>query len=140
MGFMTSKPVGNWMCCPGSPSSKQTAEDVWLCVQLLYSNRAQAYISMQRYEQAVQDCESSLRCKFSVKAALRRGTACQALGLWPEAADSFRAVLQREPHNMQAKAALKECEMALEGAAVDAEAAGVEGAAEPVPVDESAML
>lgn len=109
---------------------------MWL--QVLYSNRAQAYISMQRYEQAVQDCESSLRCKFSVKAALRRGTACQALGLWPEAADSFRAVLQREPHNMQAKAALKDCEMALEEPPVDA--AGMDGAAEPMPVDESSML
>lgn len=111
----------------------------WLCLQVLYSNRAQAYISMQRYELAVADCEASLRCKFSVKAALRRGTACQALGLWPEAADSFRAVLQREPHNMQAKASLKECEMALQEASVEAElVGGLEGT--EVAVDESALL
>jgi tetratricopeptide (TPR) repeat protein len=106
---------------------------------VLFSNRAQAYISLQRYEQAVQDCEASLRCKFSVKAALRRGTACQALGMWPEAADSFRAVLQREPHNLQAQYALKECEMALQEVSEEAEV-GLEGLGTTARVDESSML
>jgi tetratricopeptide (TPR) repeat protein len=90
------------------------------CVQVLYSNRAQAYISMQRFEAAIQDCEASLRSKFSVKAALRRGAACEALGLWAEACDSFRAVLQREPHNFQARSSLTECEAALADASAAA--------------------
>jgi hypothetical protein len=77
------------------------------------------------------DCERSLKLQFTVKAALRRGSAAVALGLWQEALASFRAVLAHEPHNRQAAEQVSLCE------AMQAEAdyTGQEG-----EVDESSLL
>eukprot|EP00892_Ulva_mutabilis_P011106 jgi/Ulvmu1/8368/UM042_0074.1 len=76
---------------------------------VLYSNRAQAHINLELFKAAISDCDSSLKCKFTPKAALRRGTACVALGRWRDAITSFEAVLSREPQNMQAQEQLQLC-------------------------------
>lgn len=100
------------------------------CVQVLYSNRAQAHINLEQFKAAIADCDQSLKCQFTPKAALRRGTACVALALWEDAITSFQAVLSREPHNIQATEQLQLCNDML-GNAMKTQAA---------VADESGML
>lgn len=78
-------------------------------LQVLYSNRAQAHINLELFREAISDCDQSLQCQFTPKAALRRGTACVALALWEDAITSFEAVLAREPKNTQAQEQVQLC-------------------------------
>ena len=78
-----------------------------------YSNRAMSYLKLEMYEQTISDCDSSIAVTWSAKAALRRGTARAAMGLWTEALDDFDAVVRSEPHNRAAVEQAEECRTML---------------------------
>ncbi|KAH1049759.1 hypothetical protein GYH30_020329 [Glycine max] len=71
-----------------------------------YSNRAQAYLGLGSYLQAVEDCTKAISLdKKNVKAYFRRGTARQMLGYYKEAIDDFKHALVLEPTNKRAASA-----------------------------------
>ncbi|KAG5030313.1 hypothetical protein JHK87_013827 [Glycine soja] len=71
-----------------------------------YSNRAQAYLELESYLQAVEDCTKAISLdKKNVKAYFRRGTARQMLGYYKEAIDDFKHALVLEPTNKRAASA-----------------------------------
>eukprot|EP00051_Salpingoeca_urceolata_P015868 m.207695 g.207695 ORF g.207695 m.207695 type:complete len:711 (+) comp18523_c0_seq15:72-2204(+) len=56
----------------------------------LYTNRAQAHLKLKHFRLARDNCDTAIRIdENNVKAHLRRGLACQALGLHEEALASF---------------------------------------------------
>ena len=58
-----------------------------------YSNRAMAYIKLEQFEQAEEDCNKALYFDArNAKALLRRGTARKGLGLYIEAQEDFEKV------------------------------------------------
>ncbi|CAI5469369.1 unnamed protein product [Closterium sp. Yama58-4] len=68
-----------------------------------YSNRAMAYLNLHNFEQVEADCTAALSLdKKNVKAMLRRGTAREMLGFYPEAFEDFSQALILEPTNKTA--------------------------------------
>ncbi|KAJ8391268.1 hypothetical protein AAFF_G00095350 [Aldrovandia affinis] len=64
----------------------------------LYTNRAQAYIKLQKYKEAIADCEWALRCdETCVKALVHMGRASQALRNYTEARACYQRILDIEP-------------------------------------------
>ena len=101
--------------------------------QVLYSNRAMAYLKLDQPELAMNDCVRSLKLAWSSKAAYRHGIAAQTLGMHDKALQSFQAVLAHEPKNKAAQDKVEECEELLrDGWAVEEGEAG--------PAEEEAML
>ncbi|KAK6960829.1 RNA polymerase II-associated protein 3 [Biomphalaria glabrata] len=75
---------------------------------LLLSNRAQAYLKLQKYTECDADCSLSLKYDpFYVKSYLRRSSARSALGRHAEALDDLKQALDIEPTNQEAKKALE---------------------------------
>ncbi|KAM9327425.1 RNA polymerase II-associated protein 3 isoform 2-T2 [Pholidichthys leucotaenia] len=70
---------------------------------LLPANRAMAYLKLERFKEAENDCTKAifLDCTYS-KAFARRGTARAALGKLEEARQDFQQLLKLEPGNKQA--------------------------------------
>merc|ERR1711991_1243787 len=65
---------------------------------VLYCNRAAAYMNMQKYTEAINDCHQSLaRDKQYVKALLRRGRAHRASGNFNSAITDFQNYLHSQP-------------------------------------------
>ena len=70
----------------------------------VYGNRALAFLSLDQYDLAEDDCNKCLRLNpTSVKALMRRGMARAHMNRLEEALGDFQRVLQLEPHNKQAK-------------------------------------
>ncbi|KAL0239202.1 hypothetical protein PCE1_004893 [Barthelona sp. PCE] len=65
---------------------------------VLYSNRAAAYINLQKATEALEDAESCIKCNPAfVKGFLRKATALKMLGRTPDAVDAIEAGLQIQP-------------------------------------------
>uniref|UniRef100_A0A8C5PKR1 Tetratricopeptide repeat protein 12 n=1 Tax=Leptobrachium leishanense TaxID=445787 RepID=A0A8C5PKR1_9ANUR len=67
-------------------------------MQVLYTNRAQAYINLERHRDAITDCEWALRCnKKCIKAYVHMGRAYMELKNYEEARRCYAKILQLEP-------------------------------------------
>ncbi|XP_077064643.1 tetratricopeptide repeat protein 12 isoform X1 [Siphateles boraxobius] len=67
-------------------------------MQALYTNRAQAFIKLKRYKEAISDCEWALRCnKKCIKAYIHMGKSHLALKDFPQSRISYRKILEIEP-------------------------------------------
>lgn len=68
-------------------------------MQVLYTNRAQAYIKLQEYERAISDCDWALRCDENcVKALFHMGKAYLALKQFSKARECYQKILATDPH------------------------------------------
>ncbi|KAM6933471.1 tetratricopeptide repeat protein 12 [Xenentodon cancila] len=66
-------------------------------MQTLYTNRAQAYIKLGRYNQAISDCEWALKCnERCIKAYLHMGKAYLRLKKYTEARNCFGKIMEIE--------------------------------------------
>ncbi|XP_034723713.1 tetratricopeptide repeat protein 12 isoform X1 [Etheostoma cragini] len=64
----------------------------------LYTNRAQAYIRLGKYKEAISDCEWALKCnERCIKAYLHMGKAYLALKKYNESRKSFEKIMEIEP-------------------------------------------
>ncbi|KAI4898101.1 hypothetical protein NFI96_001765 [Prochilodus magdalenae] len=83
-----------------------------LCIMVTaaaLNNRAQAEIKLQRWHDALNDCERVLQLEpQNTKALLRRATVHKQLGNLKMSHDDLSAVLHSEPHNMTAQRLLEE--------------------------------
>ncbi|XP_024864543.1 tetratricopeptide repeat protein 12 [Kryptolebias marmoratus] len=67
-------------------------------MQPLYTNRAQAYIKLKRYKEAIDDCEWALKCnERCIKAYLHMGKAYHGLKKYNEAKKCFEKIQEIEP-------------------------------------------
>ncbi|KAM7399474.1 hypothetical protein PAMP_018745 [Pampus punctatissimus] len=67
-------------------------------IQHLYTNRAQAYIKLEKYKEAINDCEWALKCnERCIKAYLHMGKAYFALKKYNESRDCFEKIVEIEP-------------------------------------------
>ncbi|KAM9359056.1 tetratricopeptide repeat protein 12 [Symphorus nematophorus] len=67
-------------------------------MQPLYTNRAQAYIKLGKYKEAISDCEWALKCnERCIKAYLHMGKAYLALKKYNESRNCFEKILEIEP-------------------------------------------
>ncbi|CAG6003358.1 unnamed protein product [Menidia menidia] len=67
-------------------------------MQPLYTNRAQAYIKLGRYKEAISDCEWALKCnERCIKAYVHMGKAYLGLKKYNEARNSFEKMQEIEP-------------------------------------------
>ncbi|XP_060776881.1 sperm-associated antigen 1 isoform X2 [Neoarius graeffei] len=74
-----------------------------------FNNRAQAEIKLQRWTDALRDCDAVLHIEtHNCKALLRRATVYTHLGKLQAAHDDLITVLQSEPHNITAQNLLQE--------------------------------
>ncbi|GLD57318.1 tetratricopeptide repeat protein 12 [Lates japonicus] len=67
-------------------------------MQPLYTNRAQAYIKLGRYSEAISDCEWALKCnERCTKAYVHMGKAYLELKKYNESRECFEKILEIEP-------------------------------------------
>nr|XP_046150872.1 tetratricopeptide repeat protein 12 isoform X1 [Oncorhynchus gorbuscha] len=67
-------------------------------MQPLYTNRAQSYIKLEKYKEAISDCEWALKCNDKcVKAYLHMGKAHLALKNYNESRMCYQKILEIEP-------------------------------------------
>ncbi|XP_029372794.1 tetratricopeptide repeat protein 12 isoform X2 [Echeneis naucrates] len=67
-------------------------------MQPLYTNRAQAYIKLGKYEEAIRDCEWALKCnERCIKAYLHMGKAYMELKKYMESRHCFEKIVEIEP-------------------------------------------
>lgn len=67
-------------------------------MQPLYTNRAQAYIKLGKYREAIGDCEWALKCNEKcTKAYLHMGKAYLALKSYNESRNCFEKIVEIEP-------------------------------------------
>ncbi|XDV32372.1 hypothetical protein PO909_003219 [Leuciscus waleckii] len=67
-------------------------------MQALYTNRAQAFIKLKRYKEAISDCEWALRCnKKCIKAYIHMGKSHLALKDFLQSRICYRKILEIEP-------------------------------------------
>ncbi|XP_030600535.1 tetratricopeptide repeat protein 12 isoform X2 [Archocentrus centrarchus] len=67
-------------------------------MQPLYTNRAQAYIKLRKYKEAISDCEWALKCnERCIKAYLHMGKAYLGLKKYKEARNCFEKVQEIQP-------------------------------------------
>uniref|UniRef100_A0A3Q3WLM9 Uncharacterized protein n=1 Tax=Mola mola TaxID=94237 RepID=A0A3Q3WLM9_MOLML len=67
-------------------------------MQPLYTNRAQAFIKLGRYQEAISDCEWALKCnERCIKAYLHMGKAYLALKKYNESRNCFERIVETEP-------------------------------------------
>lgn len=86
---------------------------------VFYSNRAQAFSNLMRFEAAEADCTSALFLEgVNAKALLRRGFARKGLNKLHDAKKDFEQVLAIEPNNRQARSELKDLAERLQMASV----------------------
>ncbi|XP_048418291.1 tetratricopeptide repeat protein 12 [Stegostoma tigrinum] len=66
--------------------------------QVLYTNRAQAYIKLGKYEEAISDCEWALKCNENcIKAYVHMGKANLNLKKYEEARQCYQKILEIDP-------------------------------------------
>ncbi|XP_012993316.2 sperm-associated antigen 1 isoform X2 [Esox lucius] len=79
-----------------------------------HNNRAQAEIRLQRWHNALSDCQAVLEMESgNMKALLRRATVLKQQGNYQKAAEDLRNVLQAEPQNATATGLLVEVDKKL---------------------------
>ncbi|XP_071251665.1 sperm-associated antigen 1 [Salvelinus alpinus] len=79
-----------------------------------YNNRAQTEIKLQRWHNALNDCQKVLEMEpGNMKALLRRATVLKQQGNYQRAAEDLRNVLQTEPQNITATKLLVEVDKKL---------------------------
>ncbi|XP_065137290.1 tetratricopeptide repeat protein 12 [Paramisgurnus dabryanus] len=67
-------------------------------MQALYTNRAQAFIKLKRYKEAISDCEWALRCnERCIKAYVHMGKSHLALQNFTESRICYQKILEIEP-------------------------------------------
>ncbi|KAM3615796.1 uncharacterized protein V6R79_008040 [Siganus canaliculatus] len=67
-------------------------------MQPLYTNRAQAFIKLGKYKEAINDCEWALKCnERCIKAYLHMGKAYLALKKYNESRNCFEKILEFDP-------------------------------------------
>uniref|UniRef100_A0A3Q3QD74 Uncharacterized protein n=1 Tax=Monopterus albus TaxID=43700 RepID=A0A3Q3QD74_MONAL len=67
-------------------------------MQTLYTNRAQAYIKLGKYQEAISDCEWALKCnERCIKAYVHMGKAHLELKKYNEARNCFEKIMEIEP-------------------------------------------
>ncbi|XP_067910445.1 tetratricopeptide repeat protein 12 [Heterodontus francisci] len=67
--------------------------------QALYTNRAQAYIKLGKYDEAIIDCEWALKCNENcIKAYVHMGKANQSLKKYEEARVCYQKILEIDPN------------------------------------------
>ncbi|XP_069546536.1 tetratricopeptide repeat protein 12 [Brachyistius frenatus] len=67
-------------------------------MQPLYTNRAQAYVKLGKYEEAISDCEWALKCNEKcIKAYLHMGKAYLGIKKYNEARNCFEKIQEIEP-------------------------------------------
>ncbi|KAJ7304927.1 hypothetical protein JRQ81_010603 [Phrynocephalus forsythii] len=67
-------------------------------MQVLYTNRAQAYIKLQKYEKAISDCDWALRCDDKcIKALFHMGKAYLAQQEYCKARECYLKILEINP-------------------------------------------
>ncbi|XP_069470349.1 tetratricopeptide repeat protein 12-like isoform X2 [Ambystoma mexicanum] len=67
-------------------------------MQVLYTNRAQAHIKLEKYKEAITDCEWALRCNETcVKAYVLMGKAYLGLKNYGEAKKCYQKILEIDP-------------------------------------------
>ncbi|XP_043114301.1 tetratricopeptide repeat protein 12 [Puntigrus tetrazona] len=67
-------------------------------MQALYTNRAQAFIKLGRYKEAISDCEWALRCNEKcIKAYVHMGKSHLALKDFKQSRICYRKILEMEP-------------------------------------------
>ncbi|XP_030008216.1 tetratricopeptide repeat protein 12 isoform X2 [Sphaeramia orbicularis] len=67
-------------------------------MQSLYTNRAQAYIKLGKYKEAIDDCEWALKCNEKcIKAYVHMGKAYLALKNYNESRNCFGKIVEIEP-------------------------------------------
>eukprot|EP00283_Hemiselmis_rufescens_P011240 CAMPEP_0173436332 /NCGR_PEP_ID=MMETSP1357-20121228/15885_1 /TAXON_ID=77926 /ORGANISM="Hemiselmis rufescens, Strain PCC563" /LENGTH=347 /DNA_ID=CAMNT_0014401399 /DNA_START=56 /DNA_END=1095 /DNA_ORIENTATION=+ len=77
-----------------------------------FANRAQVYLKLEMYEDAIKDCDSALAIDPRyVKALMRRGTAKEATGDKAGAIADLKKAVMLEPSNKQAKDHIKALSM-----------------------------
>eukprot|EP00794_Sanderia_malayensis_P011962 gene11962-13199_t len=75
----------------------------------VYNNRAIAYIKLNKYEDAIKDCNKVLANESdNIKALLRRGIAMKVMKRYSQAKEDFSNVLLLAPENKRAKGLLEE--------------------------------
>ncbi|OAD61633.1 Sperm-associated antigen 1 [Eufriesea mexicana] len=75
---------------------------------ITYNNRAMTYIKLQRYENALTDCNMVLSVEYTnIKALLRRAVSLEHLGKSSQALADYEAALTLEPTNAVAIAGVK---------------------------------
>ncbi|BBN10530.1 suppressor of G2 allele of SKP1 [Marchantia polymorpha subsp. ruderalis] len=81
---------------------------------VLFASRAQAYLKLDRYMDAISDTNKAIELNPNLpKAYLRKGVACFNLEEYQTAKAAFEAGLQRDPNNPQLKNKIRECEAKL---------------------------
>ncbi|XP_067306918.1 tetratricopeptide repeat protein 12 isoform X2 [Pseudorasbora parva] len=82
-------------------------------MQALYTNRAQAFIKLKRYKEAISDCEWALRCNEKcIKAYIHMGKSHLALKDFPQSRLCYRKILEIDPQReTMAKAYLKQVDL-----------------------------
>ncbi|XP_067421703.1 tetratricopeptide repeat protein 12 [Emydura macquarii macquarii] len=76
-------------------------------MQVLYTNRAQAYMKLQEYQKAINDCEWALKCNEKcIKAYFHMGKAHLALMNYNESRKSYQKILEIDP---QKESLFKDC-------------------------------
>jgi tetratricopeptide (TPR) repeat protein len=82
---------------------------------VVYSNRAAAFLKLGQHEKAEADSEKALAINpDNVKALFRKGLALHASSRYTEALPCLAAAYKKEPKNAQIQQALKFCEVRLE--------------------------
>jgi tetratricopeptide (TPR) repeat protein len=98
---------------------------------VLYNNRANANLSLQKYAEAIGDASAVLEAEpRNAKALFRRACASRGLERWVEAAADFKVALRLEPSNTVVQTELKLAVAELSAAeAADVERAAAEAVA-----------
>ncbi|TMW63655.1 hypothetical protein Poli38472_002596 [Pythium oligandrum] len=73
-----------------------------------YSNRAMAYLKLEAYEAAIEDCSCALAITPSIKTYMRRANAYIAIQSMDLAVDDLHEALLLEPHNKSCLKALEQ--------------------------------
>ncbi|WP_289501146.1 tetratricopeptide repeat protein [Gloeocapsopsis sp. IPPAS B-1203] len=68
-----------------------------------YSNRCLAYLQLEQYHQAIQDCrQATILSPHSTEAYLHRGLAYYRLGNYSSAIASYNQLIEQKPHDFRA--------------------------------------
>uniref|UniRef100_A0A8D2L2Z0 Uncharacterized protein n=1 Tax=Varanus komodoensis TaxID=61221 RepID=A0A8D2L2Z0_VARKO len=71
-------------------------------MQVLYTNRAQAYLKLQNYEKAISDCDWALRCdEKCIKALFHMGKAYLAQKQYPKSRECYLKILEIDPQTQK---------------------------------------
>ncbi|KAG6555816.1 hypothetical protein Mapa_002456 [Marchantia paleacea] len=84
------------------------------CDAVLFASRAQAYLKLELYTDAIADTNKAIDLNPDLtRAYFRKGVACFSLEEYQTAKAAFEAGLQVDPNNSQLKSKIRECEAKL---------------------------